>query len=395
MNSALRRAAILVTAVDTRSADALLEAMAPDQAAKVRDAVMDLNDVDETEREQVLNEFLTQRRKQRRAAHDGVEVDESLTSKFLHVSGKSPAAAHSIHNPRISDPAVEFATYAVEPSMQAAQPDMPKPFYFLEQVEAEGLARKLEREHPQTSAVVLAHLDPDLAAKVFRHWSEELQRQVLRRIATLDQTSPEIIADIEQELEPLFRQSGSTSVTRSKGLDAAQAILQALDDESRTSLLEEITGPSRELDHAYADRMNRPQRDNRREGRRNDSSSAPIREQSATTVAPKPAIEFTFDQLTRLDARFLAIVLHHAAPQVALLAMAGADQSLFERMTKGIPQGELRKLKHRMHHLGPVRLRDIDRAQRKLTQLAAQLAERGLIPLPSSLISSAGNRESK
>jgi flagellar motor switch protein FliG len=86
--------------------------------------------------------------------------------------------------------------------------------------------------------------------------------------------------------------------------------------------------------------------------------------------------------LADLDAKSLALVMHHSDPKLLLLSMAGADRGLFDRMKRELPASELRQLQRRLAEIRPWRLSDLDAAQQVVAQTADRLALRGLIPLP-------------
>ena len=89
-----------------------------------------------------------------------------------------------------------------------------------------------------------------------------------------------------------------------------------------------------------------------------------------------------FDELVRLDDPSLASLLQAADPEVTLIALSGASEALFERVSRQLSRREVRMLRSRMESLGPLRLADIEHAQQRLAQLAVRLAGQGLIRLP-------------
>jgi len=430
--AALRKAAILVSALDTLQADLLLEQMGETQSARVREAIMELRDVPDLERDQVLGEFLAGGRRHPHSDDSGIEIDDSLARRFASAAqaGAPPAA--------------------VETPPQETPPQEIPPFRFLHEMECGHLAVHLQREHPQTIAVVVSHLAPDRAAELLAAWPPELQSDVIHRVARLDQTRPEVLQDIERELESLLTAHVQTAVRRSHGTQAVAAILRAMPSQDRRALLSEIAHShadlASELDGAAirrgADDPRRaappPHPDVSRAGRleprdprallRSDRADQkrplPTREIVAHTVAPlksphifaamrtspqsapqsalrsapradaedQPQLgdRYRFEQLASLDARSLALVMHHTDPKLLLLSMAGADRGLFERMKRELPAAEVRQLQRRLAEMGPWRLSDLDGAQEAVARSADRLAARGLIPLPPAIRLEAG-----
>jgi flagellar motor switch protein FliG len=95
---------------------------------------------------------------------------------------------------------------------------------------------------------------------------------------------------------------------------------------------------------------------------------------AAPTAAPREAPPvFEFDDLNALTDHALAMVFQRAEPRVALIALTGASPSLFERIQRQLPWRESRELRHQIERLGPIRLSDVEHAQRKLAETAAAL----------------------
>jgi hypothetical protein len=163
--TALRKAAILISTLDERSADALLDQMDAEQAAKVRSALVELNDVAKSEEQQVLAEFLQQQ--------------------------NSPALAKALHANE-SDVELEISSASID--LETSLPQQPltdaPPVQFLASVAADQLARVLRREQPQTIAAVIAHLSPEQSAGVLEHLPPDLATESLERLATLEPVAP-------------------------------------------------------------------------------------------------------------------------------------------------------------------------------------------------------------
>ncbi|MCP3695363.1 MAG: hypothetical protein GY917_24400, partial [Planctomycetaceae bacterium] len=170
----IRKAAVLVTALDQETADQLLDQMTPEQAQLVRNAALDLGEISRLETSQVIEEFL-----QSNSPTSGVEIDPSLADKLTG-----------------TDDLVD-----VDPGLPA-EPE--QPFRFLHEAEPETLSDLLRWEHPQTIAVVLSHLPPSQGMQVLVHFTDSLQNQILQRMIGLENTNSKVIHNIEQELERLF-----------------------------------------------------------------------------------------------------------------------------------------------------------------------------------------------
>jgi flagellar motor switch protein FliG len=195
----LRKAAILIAALDAPTADRLLEQMGDEQAARVRSAVMELHDVDPQEQDAILAEFFAGPAPATRRASDDSGVE-------LEVSDRSRQAEQAL----ASRPIKEHSA----------------PFHFLQSAGSNELARRLRGEHPQLLAVVAAHLPAEKSAQFLEHLPAALQDDVIERLALLDDADPEIIAELERELARLFTARTEHEGKRREHLRAILGILR-------------------------------------------------------------------------------------------------------------------------------------------------------------------------
>ncbi len=397
MPDKLRKAALLISSLDAASADALLDQMPDEQAAQIRRALMQLDDVDPQEQDRVLREFLRGREPAKPADH-GVELDSGLWHKM-----QSTPAGSSTGSP---------------PAAPAA------PFQFLHEAAADELGRLLRHEHPQIAAVVMSHLPARKSADILAGFPAELQTAVLRRIADLDAADAEVLQDLEQELQT--RLAGRLGGLRSAGIHAVWEILEATESPDRNALLRNLKLRDVELAQRLTQRAAAPApvppappasrqpvptpavaaqpelRVARSEpeviAKRSSGSAAPQREAAALSTADLPAEReesadelaqsipaMTFDDVMRLDNQELARLFHAAEPQVTLLALAGARTDFVQRLLGQLPTRVAKSLRHRMEQMRPLLLSDVEIAQQRLADVAATLAAQGLIEVPEVL----------
>jgi flagellar motor switch protein FliG len=361
-SEAVRKAAILVAALDTASADALLDKLDPQQARRVRDAVMQLDIVSSTEEAAVLSDFLRDGGRQPETDMAGVELDESLARKLAEPQPPSAVA---------------------EPS-RPAQPA--QPFRLLQQASPETLARHLFHEHPQTIAVVVAHLPHAQAAQLIRHFPPPLQAGVLRRVAELDSTDPAVLQTLEQQLETLLSDEIRAARNRSMGVTTVVSILAASGADRRV-LMDSLVQHDQQFAALVQKQPGSPaverpsqlpvpridaqpqQPATPHAAHRSDSPQKPPLRPAATGDAAKPDL----DQLLQLDDRRLAHVFAQLPADVTLLALAGASEPLVARLERQLPAREARSLRRRIQQFAPVRLRDIERAQREVAAVASRI----------------------
>ncbi|MEX2026204.1 MAG: FliG C-terminal domain-containing protein, partial [Pirellulaceae bacterium] len=340
-----RKAAILVSLLEARDADALLEPMGDELAAQVRQAVMELDDVTAKEQEQVLAEFFGR----------GDTIDSA-------------------------DGGVEMELSAVE-----LPPAPPRPtFDFLASVPPTAIADVLGAEQPQTIAVVVAHLRPEIAGRVLEHLPPALATETLARMARLTMPLPEVLSDLECELRRRLAPFAHGALHSSASLAGIQAILASLPGQSRSQWLDRLA----EHDQQLASRLDATQAfastgDGQVLAFKYRLESSPHKQLLASRVAASPSPPLVeFEDLALLGDRDLACIAAAACESLLALALIDADPRLTQRMLAVLPAREAARLKSRLSHPGPLRLKEIDEAQRQLADLARDLASRGEITLP-------------
>jgi flagellar motor switch protein FliG len=270
----LRKAAMLVASLDERNAEALLAQMTPSQAQAVKRAIETLGPIDACEQHDVIEEFFRVGPLVPGKQPSGIELDDRLPRSL------------SISRPSERMPSESLTT------------DLP-PFRFLHEAPAHSLTPFLEREHPQTVAVVVSHLPAERAAEVLAGLSGELQIEVARRLIDLDEADPEILREVEQGLEIWLGQQVRGERRRTAGLAALNNILGAATPQTKQHILANLTRHDRQL----AAQLNGPH---------------------------SPAM--TFAEIEQMDSAALSVVLRHASRELLVLALAGSGVGFAERV---------------------------------------------------------------
>ncbi len=398
MPEKLRKAAVLIASLDERSADALLEQMPPEQAARIRSALVELDELDAEEQQKVMREFLGTRERHV-VTSDGVELD----LKFGSASGTAAATA---------PPAPATATAPAPPSQA------PQPFEFLKQIAPAELSKRLEQEHPQIAAVVVAHLAPETAAQVLTHLPDALQTEILERVADLESADPEVLRELETQLEKALQYTTDRRSASRPGLDAVAAILAHMEQAKRRALLarlaesdgelvqriqpavapqapanvtENVTNADPPAAAAKPERLERSHAPVTQKLEPWDEARAPSPgadgelEDAMETFPDDTAFDFSplnFDDVMQLSNDDLARVFRTADPAITLLALAGAPPEFVDRILRQMSSRDSKQFRKRFSRLGPIRLSDVTIAQQELAAVATQLAERGLVEIP-------------
>jgi flagellar motor switch protein FliG len=214
-------------------------------------------------------------------------------------------------------------------------------FDILRWLDSSAVANMLTREHPQTIAIVLAHLEPTQAAEVLAKLPEHIKIDVSLRIASLDQISPAILGELEDVL-----QSQLQSYTRGRkigGIRTVAEIMNQMDRASEDLILKNIE----EKDQILADEIRK--------------------------------LMFTFDDLIHIDDRGIQMVLKEITTDDLALALKMASDELKAKIFKNMSQRAVQILKEEMEAKGAVRVSDVEKAQMNIVRVARRLEEEGKI----------------
>lgn len=375
LSPSLRKVAVLISALDDHAAEALLQQMSSEDAAKVRSALVELDNVPADEQQRVLAEFFNAKSGSRQPVNDDTGVDLELSTAELNASDPTERVDSS------PQPKVAYSGFHEPPS-----------FDFLNEVDSQAIATVLTRELPQTVAVVVAHLAPEKAAAVLEQLPPTLATDALERIAWLDELSPEVQADLARELRRQLAPHLRVAGTEAGRLPHVNAVLEAMDSRQRQRLVLQLGERNQSLLNrlglsptAPPAAVEKPQVTTMRY---RIDSQPPATIQPVKKAKTKPADEelwLTFDDLLQLDDRALRMVFASADTEMALLALTGAEPRLITRILRKLPTQDAAVLRRRLEHPGPLRLRDVEQARAAVAAVASRLAHEGTIELPASV----------
>lgn len=310
----LRKAAVLLASLDPTQAEALLGQLSTDQADALRQALGTLGELDRVEQCEVIEEFVRIGPLVPSSDQAGIELDAPLPKSLSALAQASLGAAR------------------------------PEAFRALQDVEPQDLALLLESEHPQTIAIVVAHVPAAKAATLLAALRGEVQADVARRLVGLESADPAILREVEQVLEARLSEQGAASPDPSPGVAALAEILGAADGPTRERILANLAHHDRQL---------------------------------AERLVPPTASSCSFCDLETWDDASLTAVLQAADSELVRLALVDAPPLLVERVLRLVEPRASALLRQALRNLGPTRLADVEEAQRQLAALAGNLARRG------------------
>ena len=219
----------------------------------------------------------------------------------------------------------------------------------LKWMESRAIAEMIGLEHPQIIALVLAHLEPDQAAEVIGYLPARTRSDAVMRIATLDGVQPHALHELDEIMERQF--SGNTNKLKSAnvgGLKAAADILNAMETSREAELM------------------------------------AAIRSHDAGLGGRIEELMFVFDDLAELDDRSIQTLLREVPSARLVVALKGAEPSVREKFFANMSQRAADMLRDDLEVKGPVRLSEVDAAQKEVLGIARRLADSGQISLSAS-----------
>ena len=205
------------------------------------------------------------------------------------------------------------------------------------------IASFLENEHPQTAAIILAHLETDVAGKVLGLISEQLRTEVVRRLATLDRVSPQILKELDDALLTEFQTSASVYGNKLGGVSIAAKVLGSMDRSQESGLLAELEFQNPDLANQ-------------------------IRQ-----------LKFTFEDLDKLDDHSLQTVLNEVVHEDLLKALKTSSEELKERTFHNLSRSAAALLKEDLESLGPTRISEVEKAQQTIINICKELEKQGKI----------------
>ena len=220
------------------------------------------------------------------------------------------------------------------------------PFEFIRKADPRQVLQFLQDEHPQTIALVLAHMYPDHAAMVLSGLAEDQQRDVARRVATMDTTSPEAIEHVEAILErKLSSVLQSSDMSSAGGVQALVDILNRSDRGTERLILESLEYEDVEL----ADEVRQ--------------------------------LMFVFEDIGQLDDRSVQLVLRQVDAKDLAIALKGVRTDVRDKILRNMSERAAANLAEEVDLLGPVRIKAVEEAQAGVVRVIRALEEAGQIVL--------------
>jgi flagellar motor switch protein FliG len=321
--SGVRKAAILLVAVGEEGAKEVLRALPEQDVQRITEELADLRGVTPEISAEVLEEFWLLLDTNNFVVHGGMDY-----ARQLLVSTFGQARADDM-------------MALMRQSQEAAQGNLAK----LQRTDPQQLGKLLDTEHPQTIALVLAHLDPRRASTVLDNLSEDHKVIAVQRLAELRQFSPEMAQKVALILHRRLESVGDTARRSYSGFKAVADLMNRLNAEEAKKILEAIEEDQPELALSIRNLM------------------------------------FTFEDLITVPAATIREIVSGVDKRQLALALRGANEDLRAQIFKAMSSRAVEMLKEDMEVLGPVRSREVAQAQQEILNLARRLEAEGKVIL--------------
>ena len=213
----------------------------------------------------------------------------------------------------------------------------------LKWIDPRGIANLIKGEHPQTIALILAHLDADQASQVVALLPTAIRGDVMLRIATIESVSPGVIREIEEVLNKELEMAGSVVEKKIGGPDVAAQILNNLDKNNESAILNNI-------------------------------------EQNHPELAEKiRKMMFVFEDLINIDDRDMQVIIKEVSKEDIMISLKGSGEEIKLKFFASMSERAVQGLKEDIEVMGPVRVSEIERSQQAILKVAKRLADVGKI----------------
>ena len=316
-----QKSAILMMLIGEEEAAEILKNLSPREVQHLGAAMYSVQGLGQDLVNQVLDEFLT--------------IIKEQTSLGL-------GAGNYIRNvltKALGDDKAQSVLTRITPTSQE------RPIEILDWMDARSIAELVVDEHPQIIALVMSYLDAGLASDVLLSLPDELQPDVVYRVATLETVQPEALRELEDVMQRKFKSNATLRASQVGGVKAAAQIMNFTKQDTEALIMEVIGEEDRNLMQAIQESM------------------------------------FVFDNLLDSDDKSIQTLLRNVETEDLVLALKGADEPLRDKLLSCMSSRAAANLQDEMEALGPVRLTEVQDAQKRIINIARTMSDEGTIVL--------------
>ncbi|KZY31925.1 MULTISPECIES: flagellar motor switch protein FliG [unclassified Oleiphilus] len=317
-------AAILLMSLGEADAAQVLKHMGPKEVQRVGTSMAALKDISQEQVEGVMIEFLEAVGSQ---TGMGIGSDEYIKNMLTEALGQDKADS------LIDRILVGGNTTGLDT---------------LKWMDGRAVAELIRYEHPQIQAIVLSYLESDQAAEVLGVLDEKVRLDVIMRVASLESIQPQALQELNDILEKQFSGNAATKTSKIGGVKCAADIMNFIDTTIEADLMDSIKEVDAELGTEIEELM------------------------------------FVFDNLKDVDDRGIQTLLREVSSDILIVALKGADTELQEKIFKNMSKRAAELLRDDLEAKGPVKVSEVEGAQKEILTIARRLSESGEIALGGS-----------
>ncbi len=317
--SGTTKAAVLILTLSQEAAGVLLSQMSTEEVAEVTRVLASVDEVPDELAEAVVEEFYQLKLATKYARDGGLDYARILLKGSL--------------DPKLADQVIQQIQTQVQKT----------PFAFLQKVESDHLLTFIQDEHPQTIALIVSHLPHHKASEILVGLPTEKQIEVVRRVANMEQTNPEVVREVESGLESRLSNMLLQSADRVGGVESVAEILNLCDRATEKAIMEGIEGEEPDL------------------------------------VEEIRRLMFVFEDIKMVDDKGIQSVLKEVDNDELCLALKTASKDLTEKILGNMSARASELIREDMQYMGPVRVSDVEAAQQRIVDIVRRLEDAGEI----------------
>ncbi len=315
----ITKGAILLLTLDASVASDLLKQMAPEAVEDVTRELAGLGRVPDNLRQAVVEEFYGLSMANQYANEGGLEYAKVLLKESL-----DPKTAEKVLS-------------QIQTQVQKT------PFSFLQKAESENVLTFIQEEHPQTIALIVCHLPHHKAAEILGGLPMQKQIEVIKRVANMEQTNPEVIREVEKGLESRLSSMLMQSMEKAGGVPTVAEILNLADRSTEKSIMEGLEAEDPDL------------------------------------VEQIRRLMFVFEDIRLIDQKGIQTMLKEVENDELGLALKTASEELKEKIFSNMSERAAALIREDMQYMGPVRVSDVEAAQQRVVDIVRRLEDAGEI----------------
>jgi flagellar motor switch protein FliG len=317
----VERAAILLLTLGESEAAEILRHMGAKEVQKLGKAMTDLANVSRDEVRGVLGDFTSTVEGQTSV---GVGGEDFVRKVLVNALGEDKAATLMDRIPITN---------------------RRKGLEALKWMDSKSVAEIVRSEHPQIISIVLSYLEAEQAAEVLNFLPDSMRSDLMIRVATMDGVRPSALTELDEMIEKSFAGAGANKTSTMGGPKVAAGILNLMKGEQSNLIVTDLSKADEQLAQKIQDLM------------------------------------FIFDDLKKLDDRGMQELLRQVPADKLLIALKGADEDLKGKIFKNMSQRAAEMMKDDLEAKGPVKLSEVEAAQKEIIVAARKLADAGTISL--------------